>query len=112
MAKHFDKDIELDEEGEDAYAAAMAVTPSTKGKGAADADDDEAEDEPSVEAEIAALEGGLVDDGAPKRKLPPAPKDELDEEAQAADELRMIDELAETIAEERESPMDEEEEGF
>ncbi len=38
--------------------------------------------------------------------------EEADEEAQAADELRMIDELAETIAEERESPMDEEEEGF
>ncbi len=110
MAKNSDN-FELDEEGEDAYAAAMAMTPSTKGKSATD-DDDEADDEPSVEAEIAALEGDLVDDGAPKRKAPPAPKDELDEEAQAADELRMIDELAETIAEERESPMDEEEEGF
>lgn len=109
MAKNFDKDIELDEEGEDAYAAAMAGSATGKHKGD---DDEELEDEPSVEAEIAAQEGVLVDDEAGKRKKKDVAVDELDEEEKAADELRLIDELAETIEEERDELINEEEEGL
>ncbi len=110
MAKNSDN-FELDEEGEDAYAAVMAGSATGKRK-ATDDGEDELEDEPSVEAEIAAQEGGLVDDDSTKRKKKDVIVDELDEEEKAADELRLIDELAETIEEERDELMNEEEEGL
>ncbi len=112
MAKHFDKDTELDEEGEDAYAAAMAGAVGGKHK-AGDDDKDDEEDEPSVEAEIAAQESGiLIGDEGVKPKKPTVESSELDEEEKAADELRMIEELAEGMEEERTELLNEEEEGL
>lgn len=108
-----DKDLLFEEEGEDIYAAAGGGSSGRGSKPAGDDDEDATDDEPSVEAEIAAQENGLTEQGDhPPKKDKLKQDSELDEEERAADELRMIEELAEDVEKERDELLGEEEEGL